>query len=108
MFLQMEGSRSFLNGLHFKNKRFLKEDNCPSFIPLLIFTTTMKLVKGPSIYYVNWVGGSRKWPVLLTFSTVSIFYMLTLCSGWVGGSEKVQNYGDVIYGWSLIYYHYFQ
>ena len=39
------------------------------------------------------MGGSRKWPVLLTFSTV---FMLTL---WVGWSEKVQNYADVIYGW---------
>ena len=82
MFLQMEGSRSFLNGLHFKNKRFLKEDNCPSFIPLLIFTTTMKLVKRPSIYYVNWVGWSRKWPVLLTFSTVSML-SADIVGGWV-------------------------
>ena len=29
------------------------------------------------------MGGSRQWPVLLTFSTV---FMLTM---WVGGSEKV-------------------
>ena len=46
----------------------------------------------PSIYYVrNRVSGSRKWPVLLTYV--------------VGGSEKVQNYANVIhiYGWSLIH-----
>ena len=47
----------------------------------------------PFIMSAKGLGGSRKWPVLLTFSTV---FMLTL---WVGGSEKVQNYADVIYGW---------
>ena len=41
----------------------------------------------------DWVGGSRKWPVLLTFSTV---LMLRYS---MGGSEKVQNYADVIFGW---------
>ena len=46
----------------------------------------------------DWVGGSRKWPVLLMFSTV---FVLTSHFKWVGGSEKVQNYADVKYGWSL-------
>ena len=39
----------------------------------------------------DWVGGSRKLPVLLTFSIVSILNR-------VGGSEKAQKYADVIYG----------
>ena len=38
----------------------------------------------------DWVGGSRKWPVLLTFSTV---FMLIR---WVGGVQKGQKYADVI------------
>ena len=38
------------------------------------------------------VGKSRKWPVLLTFSTVVNIV--------VSGSEKFQKYSDVIYGWS--------
>ena len=40
--------------------------------------------------------GSRKLPVLLTFSTV---FLLTW---WVDESEKVESYADTIYGWSLI------
>ena len=43
----------------------------------------------------DWVGGSIKLPVLLTFSTLS---MIIEHLKWVGGSEKVQNYADVIYG----------
>ena len=39
------------------------------------------------------VGGSRNCLVLLTYSTVFVL--------WVSGSEKVQNYVDVIYGWSF-------
>ena len=38
----------------------------------------------------GWVGESRKWLVLLTFSNV---FML---SEWVG-QKKIQNYDDVIY-----------
>ena len=38
----------------------------------------------------DWVGGSRKLPVLLTFS---IIYADV---GWVGESEKVQIFADVI------------
>ena len=34
---------------------------------------------------MNWVGGFKKWPFLLTFSTV---FMLTYVDG---GSKKVQN-----------------
>ena len=53
---------------------------------------------GPSLYYVNkrtgWVGGSRKWPVLLTFITE---FMLIR---WVGGVPRGQEYADVIQGWS--------
>ena len=52
----------------------------------------LSLDKRPSIYYVsNWVGGSRKWPVLLTLSTV---FMLIRWVGWV---QKDQKYADVIY-----------
>ena len=40
------------------------------------------------------VGRLRKWQFLLTFSTA---FMLT----WVGGSEKVHKFADVIYGWLL-------
>ena len=40
----------------------------------------------------DWIVGSRKWSVLLKFSTV---FMLN------GGSEKVPNYADVIYEWIL-------
>ena len=43
----------------------------------------------------DWVGGFRKWPILLTFSTV---FMLIR---WVGGVQKGQKYADVIQGWSL-------
>jgi len=43
----------------------------------------------------DWVGGSRKWPVLLTFNTE---FMLIR---WVGGVQKDQNNADVIWGWSL-------
>ena len=39
--------------------------------------------------------GFKKWPVVLTCSTG---LMLTYV---VGGSETVQIYADVIYGWSL-------
>ena len=42
---------------------------------------------------VDW-GGSRKLSVLLTFSTL-------IMGGCVSGSENVQHYADVIYGWSL-------
>ena len=38
----------------------------------------------------DWVGGTRKRPDLLTFSTV---FMLI---SWVGGVQKVQKYTDVI------------
>ena len=58
----------------------------------LILVDTFFLV-GPSINYVSKrieVGGSKKLPVLLTLITA---FMLTYL---VGGSEKVQNYGDVI------------
>ena len=41
------------------------------------------------------VSGSRKWPVLLTFSIV---FMLIR---WVGGVQKGQRYADVIQGWFL-------
>ena len=57
----------------------------------------------PYIYYVSkelhWVGGSRKWPVLLTFITV---FKLLSHLNLVSGSKKVQNHADVINGWSLI------
>ena len=43
----------------------------------------------------DWVGGSRKKPDLLTFSTV---FMLIR---WVGRVQKGQKYADVIQGWSL-------
>ena len=43
----------------------------------------------------DWVGGSRKWPVLLTFITV---FMLTR---WVVGVQKGHKYADVIQGWPL-------
>ena len=36
-------------------------------------------------------------PILLTFSTT---YIYADNADIVGGSEKVQNYADVIYGWS--------
>ena len=39
------------------------------------------------------MGGSRNCLVLLTYSTAFVL--------WVSGSEKVQNYVDVIYGWSF-------
>ena len=49
--------------------------------------------KGPSLYYVSkrtgWLG-SEKWQFLLTFSTIYAD------EGWVGRSEKVQEYADVI------------
>jgi len=36
------------------------------------------------------------------FSIVLTYAGLTpLVGGWVGGSEKVQNYADIIHGWSL-------
>ena len=41
------------------------------------------------------MGGSRKLPVLLTFTNMYCIY-----ADIVGGSEKVQNYTDVIYAWS--------
>ena len=37
----------------------------------------------------GWVGGSRKWPVLLTFGTVFM-------ADKVGGVQKAQKYADVI------------
>ena len=50
--------------------------------------------KGPSIDYVlDMVGRSIKWPVLLTCSSYADIVVV--------GSEKVHNYSDVIYGWSL-------
>ena len=54
---------------------------------------TLNLDKGPSIYYVSkGMGGSRKLPVLLTFSTVVMLILHLLWVAWrVGGSEKVQN-----------------
>ena len=52
-----------------------------------------KAGKGPSLYYVSketgWVG-SEKLQFLLMFSTIYADV------GWVGGSEKVQKFGDVI------------
>ena len=39
----------------------------------------------------NWVGGSRKWPVLLTFSTVFVLLIRL-----VDEVQKGQKYGDVI------------
>ena len=45
----------------------------------------------------DWVGGSRKCTVLLTFSTVCKYADIVQ-----GSSEKVQNYADVIYGCSLM------
>ena len=41
------------------------------------------------------VGRLRNWQFLLTFSTA---FMLTY---WVGWSEKVHKFADVIYGWLL-------
>ena len=40
----------------------------------------------------DWVGGSRKWPVLLTFNNATIYS--DIVSEW--GSKRVQNYADVI------------
>ena len=45
------------------------------------------------------VGESRKLPVLLMFSTVFRYADLTPK---VGRTEKVQNYADIIHGWSLV------
>ena len=54
---------------------------------------TMDIAMGPSLYYVSkgtgWVG-SEKWQFLLTFSTIDAEVE------WMGGSEKVQKYADVI------------
>ena len=51
---------------------------------------------------MDWLGGLRKWPFLLTFS---ILFILPCADNAdiVGGSEKVQECADVIYGWSLSY-----
>ena len=50
----------------------------------------------------DWVGGSRKLQVLLTFSTVFMLIAdIIPISKWMDGSEKAHNYADVIYGWSL-------
>ena len=62
------------------------------------------VAKGPSIHYVSkglggWVGGSRKLSVLLMFCTV-VYADLTPFK-WVGGSEKVLNYDDVIFIWMV-------
>ena len=54
------------------------------------------LHKGPCIYYVSkkdWVGEFRKLQFLLMFGTVLMLAYR------VGGSEKVQECADVIYGW---------
>ena len=57
--------------------------------------------KGPPLYCVSkrtgW-DGSRKWPVLLTFSTV---IYADKVGGWVDGVQKGKKYGDVIHVWSL-------
>ena len=48
---------------------------------------------GPSLYYVSKMTGlvgSEKWQFLLKFSTIYADV------GWVGGSEIVQKYADVI------------
>ena len=50
----------------------------------------------PYITSAKGLDGSKKWPVLITFSTD---FKLTKCA--VGGSESVQDYADVICGWSL-------
>ena len=55
----------------------------------------VRLVRNHPYQEKDWVGGSKNWPVLLTFSTGP---MMTLS---VGRSEKVQNYADVIFGWSF-------
>ena len=39
-------------------------------------------------FVINWVGGYRKWPVLLTFNTV--FMVIR----WMGGVQKEQKYMD--------------
>ena len=51
---------------------------------------------------MSWLGGLRKWPFLLTFS---ILFILPCAANAdiVGGSKKVQECADVIYGWSLSY-----
>ena len=61
--------------------------------------------KGPSLYYVlqDWLGGFRKWPFLLTFSTdiVNHYIVIESISDIVGGwVRKVQNCADVMQGWS--------
>ena len=43
----------------------------------------------------NWVGGSRKWPFLLMFSSEVMLIRM------VGGVQKGQKYADVIQGWPL-------
>ena len=60
---------------------------------------TSKEIKGrklkPFMYgKTNWEVGFRKWPVL------PVQYYC-IYADIVGGSEKVQNYADVIYGWCL-------
>ena len=55
------------------------------------------------------VGGSRKLPVLMMFSTVFRYadsrtteaVVHGCLTPKVGGTEKVQNYADMIFGWSL-------
>ena len=44
------------------------------------------------------MGGSRKWPVLLTFRTIFIDDLTPLVSWWI---RKVINHVDIIYGRSL-------
>ena len=62
---------------------------------------TLNLDKGPSIYYVSkGMGGSRKLPVLLTFSTVVMLILHLWWVAWrVGGSEKVQNCFIALNSW---------
>ena len=51
---------------------------------------------------MEWLGGLRKWPFLLTFS---ILFILPCADNTdiVCGSKKVQECADVIYGWSISY-----
>ena len=51
--------------------------------------------------YLWWVGGFRKWYFLVTFSNEGYCVHADRLTEWLGRSENVQKYADVIYGWSL-------
>ena len=59
--------------------------------------------RGPSIYYVSqttgWVGLENGQADIQYFICADIVRGCVCL--WVGGSEKVQNYDDIVHGWSL-------